>query len=153
MEEERENRVSAVIVDAAIEVHRVLGGPGLLESVYEEALAWELSNRGLDVKRQVALPIQYKGVRLASPLAIDLLVDTCVILENKATAQYNDIFESQLLTYLRLSGLKLGLVLNFGEKAGEGWNSPRGKRPLISAPSRLCASALEFRIAQSAIKE
>jgi GxxExxY protein len=97
-------------------VHRTLGGPGLLEGVYEEALVWELQRRGLGVKRQVPQPINYKSNSLASPLVIDLLVDDLVIVENKATTQYNSIFEVQCLTYLRLRGLKLGLVINFGER-------------------------------------
>ncbi len=111
-----ENDISQMILDCAIEVHRTLGGPGLLESVYEEALAWELEHRGLAVERQVVLPIPYKGRVLASSLRIDLIVGQKVIVECKATTQYNDIFEAQLLTYLRLTGLKLGLVINFGEK-------------------------------------
>ena len=111
-----ENEISRIIVECAIEVHRTLGGPGLLESVYEEALVWELRQRGLDVQRQVPLPIHYKGQTLATPLKIDLIVSELVIVECKATTQYNDIFESQLLTYLRLSERKLGLVINFGER-------------------------------------
>ena len=111
-----ENDISRIIVECAIEVHRTLGGPGLLESVYEEALVWELRQRGLDVQRQVPLPIHYKGQTLATPLKIDLIVSELVIVECKATTQYNDIFESQLLTYLRLSERKLGLVINFGER-------------------------------------
>ena len=107
-----ENQVSKQIVDAAIEVHRTLGGPGLLEDVYEEALAWELVHRGLRVERQSAVPIVYKGQTLASPLRLDVLVEGCVI----ATTAYNPIFEAQALTYLRLRGLKLALVINFGEK-------------------------------------
>jgi GxxExxY protein len=104
-----ENQISRMIVDCAVEVHRTLGGPGLLESVYEEALVWELQERGLDVQRQVTLPVQYKGQTLASPLRIDLLVGGSVIVECKATAQHNEIFEAQTLTYLRLTGRKLGL--------------------------------------------
>lgn len=111
-----ENEISKIIVECAIEVHRTLGGPGLLESVYEEALVWELQLRGLDVQRQVVLPIRYKGQTLAAPLKIDLIVADSVIVECKATTQYNDIFESQLLTYLRLSERKLGLLINFGER-------------------------------------
>ena len=114
--EKRENEIAAVIVDAAIEVHRTLGGAGLLESVYEEGLVWELQNRGLKVARQVSQPICYKGNSLATSLIIDLVIDGLVIVENKATTQYNTIFEVQCLTYLRLSGLKLGLVINFGER-------------------------------------
>ena len=111
-----ENEISKQIVEAAIEVHRTLGGPGLLESVYEEALVWELHQRGLEVQRQVSLPIPYKGHILASPLRIDLIVARLVIVECKAVAQYNAIFEAQTLTYLRLTGLKLGMVINFGER-------------------------------------
>ena len=111
-----ENEISKVIVEAAIEVHRTLGGPGLLESVYQEALAWELIDRGLKVEREKQVPLQYKNQFLATPLKIDLLVDETVIVECKATSEYNPIFESQTLTYLRLTGLKLGLVINFGER-------------------------------------
>jgi GxxExxY protein len=111
-----ENEISKHIVDCAIEVHRTLGGPGLLESVYEQALVWELEQRGLEVRRQVSLPIPYKGHTLASPLRIDLIVGGKVIVECKAVTRYNAIFEAQTLTYLRLTGLKLGLVINFGER-------------------------------------
>jgi GxxExxY protein len=111
-----ENEISRVIVDSAIEAHRTLGGPGLLESVYEEALLWEIEQRGTTVQRQVSLPIPYKGNTLASPLRIDLIVGDRVIVECKATAKYSDIFESQVLTYLRLTGLRLGFVINFGER-------------------------------------
>ncbi len=111
-----ENEISKTIVSAAIEVHRTLGGPGLLESVYEEALAYELTQQGCNVRRQVPSPIQYKDVTLATPLKIDLLVNDVVIVECKAVTQYNSIFATQLLTYLRLKTLKLGLVINFGEK-------------------------------------
>ncbi len=111
-----ENELSKIIVECAIEVHRTLGGPGLIESVYEEALAWELVQRNLTVARQDPLPIHYKGHCLATPLKIDLLVQSLVIVECKATIEYHSIFEVQTLTYLRLTGLKLGLVINFGEK-------------------------------------
>jgi GxxExxY protein len=111
-----ENQISEAVLDAAIQVHRTLGGPGLLESVYEEALAWELDQRGLAVERQKAVPIRYKGHALAAPLRLDLLVDGKVIVECKATTEYNTIFEVQTLTYLRLSTLRLGLVINFGKR-------------------------------------
>ena len=111
-----ENVISRQVIDAAIEVHRTLGGPGLLESVYEEALAWEMQMRGLEVERQASLPIPYKGRILSSPLRIDLIVDRSVIVECKAAVQHHPIFEAQTLTYLRLTGLKLGLVINFGER-------------------------------------
>jgi GxxExxY protein len=110
-----ENEISKVIVDSAIEVHRVLGGPGLLESVYEEALVYELASRGLSLDRQVSVPVVYKGTQLATALRLDLLVTDKVIVECKSVMTYNNIFEAQLLTYLRLTGKKLGLVINFGE--------------------------------------
>lgn len=94
----------------------MLGGPGLLESVYQEALAWELAQGGLTVKCEKNVPLLYKNHKLATPLKIDLLVGGTVIVECKATSEYNPIFESQTLTYLRLTGLKLGLVINFGER-------------------------------------
>lgn len=111
-----ENQITGMIVDCAVEVHRTLGGPGLLESVYEEALVWGLERRGLDVQRQVSLPITYKDQLLASPLRIDLIVGGKVIVECKAVSKHSEIFEAQTLTYLRLAGLKVGLVLNFGER-------------------------------------
>ncbi|TLD40096.1 MAG: hypothetical protein JETT_3641 [Candidatus Jettenia ecosi] len=110
-----ENDISKIIVGCAIEVHRVLGGPGLLESVYEEALVFELERSGLNVQRQVFVPIIYKGNALSSPLRMDVMINNKVIVECKALITYNTIFEVQLLTYLRLTGLKLGLVINFGE--------------------------------------
>ena len=111
-----ENNLSFHIIKAAIEVHRTLGGPGLLESVYEEALVWELSEQEFEVERQKVVPIEYKSVQLATPLRIDIMVNKRVIVECKATTDYNPIFEAQTMTYLRLTGLKLGLVINFGEK-------------------------------------
>jgi len=111
-----ENQISRVIVQAAIEVHRTLGGPGLLESIYEEALAWELAQHDLSVARQKVVPIVYKDQTLASSLRLDLLVGEKVIVECKATSQYNTLFEAQTLTYLRLTGCKLGMVINFGER-------------------------------------
>lgn len=111
-----ENDVSGRIVDAAIEVHRTLGGPGLLESVYEEALVWELQQRGLGVQRQLAVPISYKGIVLATPLKLDVVVEDIVIVECKAVTQYHAVFDAQVLTYLRLTKRKLALVINFGER-------------------------------------
>jgi GxxExxY protein len=111
----KENEITAEIIDAAVEVHRTLGGPGLLESVYEEALAYELRLRHLFVERQKDVPIVYKEQKLAAPLRLDMLVSQQVIVECKATTDYNRIFESQLLTYLRLMNLRVGLVINFGE--------------------------------------
>jgi len=109
-----ENEISKHIVECAIEVHRTLGGPGLLEDVYEEALTWELRQRGLKVERQLQVPIKYKSRSLASPLRLDMLVECKVIVEVKAVTAYNSIFEAQALTYLRMRSLKLALVINFG---------------------------------------
>ena len=109
-----ENAISRHIVGAALEVHTVLGGPGLLESVYEEALAWELAQRNLHVERQKLFRIAYKGTGLASPLRLDMLVNDLVIVECKAVTQFNPIFQAQALTYLRVTGLRLALIINFG---------------------------------------
>jgi len=111
-----ENRITGAVIDAAIEVHRTLGGPGLLESIYEEALVFELQARNLEVERQRAVPLLYKGSRLASDLRLDLLVAGRVVVECKATTAYNPVFEAQVLTYLRLLDLKVALVINFGER-------------------------------------
>jgi GxxExxY protein len=111
-----ENEISRVVLLSAIEVHRTLGGSGLLESVYEEALAWELRDRGLVVERQKSVPITYKGHALSSPLRLDILLNNLVIVECKPTSDYHRIFETHTLTYLPLMDLKLGLVINFGER-------------------------------------
>jgi len=111
-----ENEISKVIVDSAIEVHRELGGPGLIESVYEEAMVEELTRRGMKVERQLQVPVVYKGKRLVSPLRLDLKVNGLVLIDNKAVTEWNPIFEAQMMTYLRLTKLKLGLVINFGEQ-------------------------------------
>lgn len=111
-----ENEISAVVVDAAIEVHRTLGGPGLLESVYTEALAYELELRGLKVERRWPVPVVYKGRRLGTDLLVDLLVAERVVVECKATTNLHPVFEAQALTYLRLMDLRLALVVNFGAR-------------------------------------
>jgi len=107
-----ENELSTIIIGAAIEVHKQLG-PGLLESAYEHCLAYELRLMGLDVKQQVALPIVYKGIKLDAGYRIDLLVEDKVIVEIKAVEVLADIHTAQLLTYLKLKDLKLGLLINF----------------------------------------
>lgn len=111
-----ENEISKVIVESAIEVHREIGGPGLIESIYEEAMVEELLRRGMKVERQLPVPIVYKGKTLSVPLRLDLKVNGLVLIDNKAVTEWNPIFEAQMLTYLRLTGLKLGLVINFGEQ-------------------------------------
>uniref|UniRef100_UPI00404ADABE GxxExxY protein n=2 Tax=Flavobacterium sp. TaxID=239 RepID=UPI00404ADABE len=107
-----ENELSTVIIGAAIEVHKQLG-PGLLESSYEHCLAFELKQKGLDVKQQLALPIVYKEVKLDAGYRIDLLVENKVIIEIKSVESLADIHTAQLLTYLKLKDLKLGLLINF----------------------------------------
>jgi len=109
------NDLSGKIVDAAIEVHRHLG-PGLLESAYESCLARELSQRGLEIQRQVELPIHYKGEQLEVSFRIDILVQDLIIVEIKAVEQILGVHEAQVITYLKLSGCPLGLLLNFNTK-------------------------------------
>jgi GxxExxY protein len=110
-EEERDPLTGAVI-GAAIEVHRLLG-PGLLESVYERCLCHELHLRGIPVRRQVRVPVVYKTITLEESLVLDVLVDDRLILELKAVERMDPLFEAQLLTYLRLSGIRHGLLINF----------------------------------------
>lgn len=100
------------IIGAAIEVHRVLG-PGLLESAYEECLCHELELRGLAFQRQVQLPVRYKEVLLNCGYRLDLVVAEAVVVELKAVERLEPVHESQLLTYLRLSQLRVGLLINF----------------------------------------
>ena len=107
-----ENEISSKIIGAAIEVHKQLG-PGLLESTYETCLAYELKQMGLDVKQQQALPVVYKEVKLDAGYRIDLLIENKVIIEIKSVEALADIHTAQLLTYLKLKDLKLGLLINF----------------------------------------
>jgi GxxExxY protein len=108
----RTETVGREIVDAAIKIHRVLG-PGLLESAYEHCLAHELGGRGLQTRRQVALPIEFEGLRLEAGYRLDMVVDDLVIVEVKAVEALSRLHEAQILTYLRLSGMRLGYLLNF----------------------------------------
>ena len=111
-----ENELSHSIIGAAIEVHRVLG-PGLLESVYEAALSNEPRERGFIVHQQQELPVIYKGRELPGGFRMDLLVNELVVVEIKSVEKLMPIHEAQVLTYLKLSGKKLGLVLNFNSTA------------------------------------
>ena len=110
----KENAIGTQILAAAIEVHRVLG-PGLLESVYEVALTSELCDRGLVVERQVPVPILFKGHRFEEGFRADLIVEHKVLLELKSVERVNPAHRKQVQTYLRLTGLKLGYLLNFGD--------------------------------------
>jgi GxxExxY protein len=109
---EETERLAKVAVDAAFTVHKTLG-PGLLESVYEVCLCHELNKRGVPFRSQVTLPVIYDGVRLDAGLRLDILVAESLILELKAVEKHNSLFEAQLLTYLKLTGHRLGLLINF----------------------------------------
>jgi GxxExxY protein len=109
-----EERVGKLVVDAALLVHRELG-PGLLESVYEATLAAELEERGLAVQRQLPVSINYRGLAFEEGFRADLVVEDLVLLELKSVTALSNAHKKQLLTYLRLTGLKLGFLLNFGE--------------------------------------
>ena len=106
------NDITGQIIDAAMKVHTVLG-PGLLESAYEACLACELRQRGFRVDVQLGLPIEYDGVQLDVGYRIDLLIDDAVIVELKAVSEIQPIHEAQLLSYLKLSKKKIGLLINF----------------------------------------
>jgi GxxExxY protein len=109
-----ENEIGKIIVDSAVAVHRELG-PGLLESVYEVILAYELGERGLGVERQVPIPIRYKGMMFDEAFRADVVVEEKVILELKSVERVSEAHKKQVQTYLRLTGCKLGFLLNFGE--------------------------------------
>ena len=104
--------IARIIVDSAIHIHKEFG-PGLLESAYQKCLAHELVKRGLKVESEVILPITYNGEAIETGFRIDMLVNDCVLIENKTVDQILPIHEAQLLTYLRLSQVKLGFILNW----------------------------------------
>src|SRR5437762_6842975 len=109
------NQLTELVIGCAIEVHRALG-PGLLESAYEICLCRELSLRGIPLKRQVAILVEYKGVKLDCGYRADLIVGLKILVEIKAVDQLAPIHEAQLLSYLKLSGLNVGLLINFNER-------------------------------------
>lgn len=104
--------IATAIVDSAFRVHFALG-PGLLEAIYREALVHELRKHDLHVEQEVPVPIRYDGVQLRTPLRLDILVNSKVIIEAKAVLTSNPVFKAQLLSYLRLSSLRLGFLINF----------------------------------------
>lgn len=106
------NKVTEIIIGCAIEVHKLLG-PGLLESAYEDCLAYELIKSGLKVERQKAVPVIYKEIHLECGYRIDILVEDQVILELKAVESLNPVHEAQLLTYMKFSKKRIGLLINF----------------------------------------
>ena len=109
-----ENEIGTLVIDSAIAVHRELG-PGLLETVYEIALAHELTSQGLSVQRQVPISIEYKGTTFTEAFRADIVINDKVILELKSVEKATQAHKKQIQTYLRLSGCKLGYLLNFGE--------------------------------------
>ncbi len=109
------NEITSQIIGAAIEVHKQLG-PGLLESAYEACLAYELIDRGLQIEHQKPLPVRYKDVQLDAGYRLDLLVQDIVIVELKAVEKILPIHKAQILSYLKLSGIKVGLLINFNVK-------------------------------------
>ncbi|MEW6360299.1 MAG: GxxExxY protein [Planctomycetota bacterium] len=109
-----ENEIGTAVIEAAIAIHRELG-PGLLETVYETVLAHELQQRGLQVKRQVSVPIEYKGIRFDEGFRADIIVNDMVILELKSVERVTPAHKKQVQTYLKLTGRKLGYLLNFNE--------------------------------------
>lgn len=110
--ESTEDQLIGAVIGCAIEVHRLLG-PGLLESAYEKALAYELADYGLSFEMQKALPVRYKSVDIDCAYRIDLVVENRLIVELKAVDHLAPVHEAQLLTYMKLSGLNKGLILNF----------------------------------------
>lgn len=107
-----ENELSRIVFDCALKVHRNLG-PGLLESAYEECLFYELKKTGLDIQKQKALPLVYEEVKLDIGYRIDIIVENKLILEIKSVESLNDVHFAQLLTYLKLTDCKLGMLINF----------------------------------------
>jgi len=107
-----ENELATIVLDCAFEVHRNLG-PGLLESSYEECLCFELKQSGLFIEKQKPLPLIYKDVKLDIGYRLDILVENKIIIEIKAVEAFNDVHLAQILTYLKLSDCKLGLLINF----------------------------------------
>jgi GxxExxY protein len=115
MNRERIEEIASNIVDAAFEIHSTFG-PGLLESVYEAALAIALTNRGLKVATQVPIAVSYQGIELGIGFRADLIVENLVIIEVKSVEALHPVHPKQLLTYLKVTGLKLGLLINFNER-------------------------------------
>jgi GxxExxY protein len=109
---ERTEEIAKIIVNSAFKVHKELG-PGLLERVYEVCLAHEISKTGLDVKRQIDIPIVYDGIEFSEGLRLDLLVEECIIVEIKAVEQVNPVWEAQIISHLKLLNKDLGFLINF----------------------------------------
>jgi GxxExxY protein len=111
----KHNEISGIIVDVALHVHRELG-PGLLESVYQKVMAHELRKRGLHVEEEVPIPVQWDGERMEVGFRADLIVEDMIIVELKSVERVTPVFKKTLLTYLRIAGKRLGLLINFNEE-------------------------------------
>lgn len=122
-----DNKLSSQIIAAAMEVHTLLGGPGLLETIYEAALCHELSLRGLQTQRQLPIPVTYKNTPVREPLFLDILVENRLIIEVKATGRDFPFYQAQLLSHLRLANLPFGMLINFGKP-----NLKEGICPLVN---------------------
>ena len=120
-EREELNKITEGIIGAAIEVHRHLG-PGLLESAYQAALAYELNQRGYKIEQQKPLPVVYKEIKLDAGYRLDFLVNDKVIVEIKSSEKITPIHDAQILSYLKISGCKVGLLINFNVKLVKKWN-------------------------------
>ena len=107
-----ENEISGIILDRCIHIHRILG-PGLLESVYESVLSHDLARKGLTCERQIPIPVSYEGMNLELGFRADLIVEQKILVELKSVETIHPVHKKQVLTYLRLTGLKLGLLINF----------------------------------------
>ena len=145
-EAQRGNEITENVIGAAVRIHRALG-PGLLESAYEECLCYELSKSGLRFERQKPLPVKYENVKLDCGYRLDLVVEETVIIELKCVEAFLPIHEAQLLTYLKLSSLDLGLLINFNVPVlREGLKRVVLNFPSSapSAPPRLCGSPPDF---------
>ena len=118
-ESERLNHITEMIIGAAIEVHRALG-PGLLESAYQACVAYDLIERGLKIEQQKPLPVIYKGVKLDCGYRIDLVVEDAVLVELKSVEALVPVHKAQIISYLRLSGYKVGLLINFNVVTNKG---------------------------------
>lgn len=137
-EAQRENEITNRVIGFAIEVHRSLG-PGLLESAYEECLCYELTQDKMPFRRQLPLPVLYKGIQLECGYRMDLVLDDLVIIEVKAIERLLPIHEAQLLTYLKLAGKSVGLLINFNVPVlRTGLKRIVNQFPDSSAPLRLC---------------
>ena len=112
---DKENELATTVIGCALEVHKVLG-PGFLESAYQQCLCVELKSKGLTFQKELNIPIEYKGELIKHGYRIDVLVENCLVLELKAVDEINAAHKAQVLTYLKIGGYKLGLLINFNEK-------------------------------------